>query len=305
MSSGLCYNARRLVGVLFFAWAALSFADARPEPSASLLLPDVPFHPQEDFQCGPAALAMLLNHAGIAVTPEQLQPQVYLPAREGSLTAEMLAATRRQQRIPYLVPGNLDAMLRELADGYPLLVLLNLGLSWWPRWHYAVLIGHDADRRELILHSGRERASRMQLTPFLNSWQRGGNWAMLASQPARLPRSADPGWVLQQGIALEQAGQDRVAAELYQAAVDRWPDVAELWFGLGNVAYRQALLQKAEFAWQQALQHKPASVPARLNLIELLLEQGRAEDARRLVQQGLQLEPRRAEYLQLQQRLQP
>ena len=51
-------------------------------------LTDTPFFPQEAYQCGPAALATLLNANGVAVSPEQLVPQVYLPERRGSLQVE-------------------------------------------------------------------------------------------------------------------------------------------------------------------------------------------------------------------------
>jgi len=55
----------------------------------------VPFYPQDDYQCGPAALAMVLGAGGKAIEPEALRPQVYLPDRHGSLQVEMLAAARR------------------------------------------------------------------------------------------------------------------------------------------------------------------------------------------------------------------
>jgi hypothetical protein len=63
-------------------------------PSA-IELDQSPFFPQEEFHCGPAALATTLNAAGIGATPEELARQVFLPARRGSLQAEMPAAARR------------------------------------------------------------------------------------------------------------------------------------------------------------------------------------------------------------------
>ena len=51
----------------------------------SLELRGTPFFPQEDYQCGPAALATVLRAGGAGGDAESLQPQVYLPARAGSL----------------------------------------------------------------------------------------------------------------------------------------------------------------------------------------------------------------------------
>ena len=44
-------------------------------------LKEVPFHAQEEYHCGPAALAMVLNAAGVGATPVALVEQVYLPGR--------------------------------------------------------------------------------------------------------------------------------------------------------------------------------------------------------------------------------
>ena len=64
-------------------------------------LTQVPFFPQEEYQCGPAALATALASFGVKVTPEELVPQVYIPERKGSLQVEMLAAARRHGLVSY------------------------------------------------------------------------------------------------------------------------------------------------------------------------------------------------------------
>lgn len=85
-------------------------------------LQDVPFFPQDEFQCGPAALATVLVDSGVAVTPDELTDKVYLPEREGSLQLELIAASRRYERLPYVLDGTLAAILAELAAGRPVLV---------------------------------------------------------------------------------------------------------------------------------------------------------------------------------------
>ena len=94
--------------------------DRRPDglPAAAEIAA-TPFFAQEDYQCGPAALAMVLTHAGRAATPEALAPQVYLPARKGSLQAEMLATARRHQLVAYPLAPQLEDLLREIAAGNP------------------------------------------------------------------------------------------------------------------------------------------------------------------------------------------
>jgi hypothetical protein len=61
---------------------------------ASAELTEVPFFPQKDYECGPAALATSLVYFGAPVTPDELVSQVYLPERKGSLQVEMIASAR-------------------------------------------------------------------------------------------------------------------------------------------------------------------------------------------------------------------
>ena len=86
---------------------------ARGDAPATAVLLDVPFHPQTEYQCGPAALATVLGASGVATSPEALVPQVYLPGREGSLQMELVAATRRAGRIPYEVERDPEGLLAE------------------------------------------------------------------------------------------------------------------------------------------------------------------------------------------------
>src|SRR5207237_7460971 len=50
-----------------------------PQLHERVELKDVPFFAQDEYQCGPAALATVLANAGLKLTPEQLVPEVYLP----------------------------------------------------------------------------------------------------------------------------------------------------------------------------------------------------------------------------------
>ncbi|MGD8236773.1 MAG: hypothetical protein PVJ65_11540, partial [Chromatiales bacterium] len=79
-------------------------AEQAGEPLVQLA--DTPFFPQQAYQCGPAALATVLNANGVSISPEQLVPQVYLPERRGSLQVEMIAAARRYDQVPVVIePG--------------------------------------------------------------------------------------------------------------------------------------------------------------------------------------------------------
>lgn len=252
------------------------------------LLSHVPFFAQEQFQCGPAALAMTLNASGLATTPDMLQPQVYLPAREGSLQPEMLAAARRNGRLPVVLAPRLDAVLTEIADGRPVIVLQNLSLPILPQWHYAVAIGYDLDRGELVLHSGVTEGQRLTLQVFERTWARSGYWAMVADAPAKLPRTPAPEALLAAAIALERV--DATAArQAYQALTERAPRMTLAWIGLGNTAFASGDREQAASAFEHATVLDPQAADAWNNLANALAALGRREEARSAARRAIAL----------------
>jgi hypothetical protein len=260
------------VGALALA-ACSVLAPALPEDPARELT-RVPFFPQTIHQCGPAALATVLTWSGAPTTPEELAPQVYIPQRQGSLALELVAATRRAGRIPYPLQPDPSALLAELRAGTPVLVLQDLGLAWLKRWHYAVVIGFDAERDLLILRSGTERRRLESRERFIDSWERGGRWALVAMPPERLPASATPQDVVR---TLENSGNLLPAgtiARAYAAAASRWPSDATLLFAAANQAYGGALLDDAERLYRQLLAAEPHHVAGRNNYANLLIDRG-------------------------------
>jgi len=250
-----------------------------PAAPGSVELASTPFFPQQDHQCGPASLATVLTAAGHPATPEDLVDGLIIPARRGSLQAEMLAATRRAGLMPYVLPASVGAILSELYEGRPVIVLQNLGVESWPLWHYAVAIGYDAERGVAILRSGKDRRLEMRWPRFVRAWERGGRWAFSVLVPGSMPAAVEPTLFLEAAAGLETAGRLDAAAASYRAAVERWPDAALPWLGLGNVAYARRDLQAAAEALEQGVERAPGNAALHNNLAQVLLEAGCATAA--------------------------
>lgn len=158
-------------------------------------LVDVPFYPQEDYQCGPAALATVLVHRGVTTSPEALVPKVYLPERRGGLKLELVAAARQSGMLVYPLQPSLDALLAQVAAGNPVLVMQNLGLDWYPQWHFAVVVGYDRAKDELVLRSATTRRWVTDLRSFDRTWARAERWAVVTLPPnnCRPSRAWKPG----------------------------------------------------------------------------------------------------------------
>jgi tetratricopeptide (TPR) repeat protein len=252
-------------------------------------LSEVPFFAQEDYQCGPAALAMVMKHAGLAVDPEVLKPEVYLPGREGSLQVEMMGATRRHGLVAYQMSPVLGEVLEEVARGTPVVVLQNLALDWYPVWHYAVVIGYDLDKKEVILRSGRERDQRMSLVAFENTWARSAHWAMVAVSPEKVPYTAIESRYVAAVNAFGKVGQLPASRLAYLSAKKRWPDSLGVSIGLGNVAYLMKRMDEAEAEFRSAVTAHSDSVAALNNLAQTLSDMGRDEEALVFVQRAAKL----------------
>lgn len=251
-------------------------------------LSHVPFYPQEDYECGPAALAMAAGAEGVRVLPEQLVAQVYLPGRKGSLQQEMLAASRRQGLLAYPLAPTLEALLREVAAGNPVIVFQNLSLPVYPVWHYAVVIGYDRDQQRLWLHSGRSERMEMSLATFERTWARGAHWAMVALAPSRLPATAEPQAHAVAAAALERVDA-RAALLAYERALQAWPTQRAALLGVGNAAYTLGHPERAAKAYRQAVQQYPDFADAWNNLAQVLLEQGQLREAQQAISQALAL----------------
>ncbi len=265
----------------------MALRDAWPEQVAVRSeIADAPFFPQEDYQCGPAALATALAHAGAPVTPTQLVDAVYLPARQGSLQIEMLAAARRHGKVSYRLGPWFDDLLREVAAGNPVVVLQDNGLGAMTRWHYAVVVGFDYPAGELYLRSGVTRRMAMPFTVFEHTWKKSGYWAMVTMPPERIPVTAVEPEYLAAIAAMERVGDPRAAITAYSAFLQRWPDNLGASLGLANRHHVAHDFPQAETVLRRFLARHPDSVPVLNNLAQTLSDSGRNEEALTYINQA-------------------
>jgi len=263
-------------------------------PAVSL---EIPFFPQTENQCGPAALATVLTAAGAATNPEDLSAQVYLPARQGSLQVELLAATRRYTRIPFMLDPEINALLAEVSQGRPVLVLQNLRTRSLPAWHYAVLVGYDTQRNALQLNSGTDEGLWLEAPTFLRTWDWGGRWAIVALRPGEVPAILDDGpdgdlagrSDVAAGAGSAQATVERffraitdfeavagaeAAAPAWQVAAAKWPGHRWPTLALGNQAYEYGNMGAAMHWYRQGLAANPHDPALANNLASVLGEAG-------------------------------
>ncbi len=259
----------------FHSTAMLQKADGIP---SRLELEAVPFFPQKDYQCGPAALATVLRWSGLSVTPENLTDEVFTPEKKGSLQTALIGAARRHGRIAYVLSGPEDLFV-EVAAGNPVIVLQNLGLSWYPVWHYAVVIGYDLTERTVVLRSGHIARKVLSFWVFENTWARSNHWGIVILRPDQFPAVVKEDLFTEAVLGLEKARRFQDAVDGYQTVLTRWPENLPALIGIGNCYYALGELENAETAFRKTIRLHPESGSAFNNLAQILIEQGRKQEA--------------------------
>ncbi|HKO89253.1 MAG TPA: PA2778 family cysteine peptidase [Burkholderiales bacterium] len=290
-------NARLIAGVLLLA-ALNGCANFVPETMAlrekpptdikpQVELTEVPFFPQDAYQCGPAALATVLAHEKVPVTPAELVSQVYVPDRKGSLQVEMLAAPRRHGMVSYPLSPHLSDLLREVEAGNPVIVLQNHGIMPpFDKWHYAVVVGYDIPGEKIILRSGPHMRQVLPMGSHEYVWRKSHYWAMVAVPPDRIPATAsERGWLA--ALADFERVDPAKAREGYRTFLARWPENVDAMVGLANTHYKMGDFKEAEVVLRRAQQRKPQSVVVLNNLAQTLSDQGRSAEALPLAERAV------------------
>lgn len=265
---------------------ALEQPSGLPERAA---VADVPFYPQEDYYCGPASLAMMLSWAGIPSDQEKIAAQIYTPGRRGTLPLDVLAGARRNGALAVEV-NSLQDILAEISAGNPVMVFQNLGLTIWPQWHFAVVVGYDLEKEDIVLHSGLDPQRIHNLHAFEKTWQRADYWAITVTAPDHLPAQASELDILRGAAGLERAEQYPAAITAYQTIARRWPDSTIAYMGEGNTRFKLGDFTSAAAAFHAATEINPSYAAAWHNLANSLAAQGLRNDAMEAAQKAVTLD---------------
>lgn len=260
------FNARFLSGI-FIALAmsacastpqTIHFLESPPkEITKKIELSSVQFFPQEEYQCGPAALATILSYQGVKVTSDELVNKVYLPEKKGSLQVEMVSAARSYGLLMYKLKGTIETLIREIESGNPVLVFQNLSLDIMPKWHYAVVVGYDIDKSILILHSGINKSYKISFETFERTWQRANHWAYMVLTPGKIPQTGEVLEYVKASADLAELGYTEAALQSLSSGFKKWPENTLVIMALANTKYAMNNYYKALELFELELNLRP------------------------------------------------
>ena len=150
------------------------------ESGPSRSIEDVPFYPQEMYQCGPASLAGVLNSWGVSVSPEEIADEVYSRSAKGTLNVDLVFYAERLGLKASHYRGSIEDLRKKIDSGFPLVVMVDYGFWVYEQNHFMTVLGYDGTG--VVVHSGKERGKHVPLGSFLKSWKRTGYWTLLVTK---------------------------------------------------------------------------------------------------------------------------
>jgi predicted double-glycine peptidase len=140
-----------------------------------LTILDVPFISQSEALCGGAAAAMVMRYWGARGLDAESFAHLVDRSASGIRTTALIDDIRRRGWTATALAGTSQALSRELADGRPILTLIEDRPG---TFHYIVVIGATA--RAVVYHDPARTAFRtMSRDDFDRRWSAAGHWMAL------------------------------------------------------------------------------------------------------------------------------
>ncbi|HEY9462371.1 MAG TPA: papain-like cysteine protease family protein [Vicinamibacterales bacterium] len=184
-----------LLAVVLWVGSAEGGQSNRP-----LAILDVPFISQSEALCGGAAAAMVMRYWGARGLDAGSFAHLVDRSAAGIRTTALVDDIRRRGWSATAIAGSDEAIARELADGRPILTLIQDRPG---TFHYIVIIG--ATQRAVVYHDPARTAFRtMSREEFDRRWSAADRWMALVVPPvAAESRAATPGTPSEPDAAFE------------------------------------------------------------------------------------------------------
>jgi len=150
---------------------------AIPEATSIHVIEKVPFFSQEDYHCGPASLAMVLNFWGIPENPDDIAKEIFSESARGTLNIDMVLYAQGKGLSADQCKSNIGELRRFIDSGYPVIVLVDYGFYLYQVNHFMVVTGYNENG--IIVNSGRDRDKYIPAKDFLKTWERADFWTLL------------------------------------------------------------------------------------------------------------------------------
>ena len=226
--------------------------------------------------CGPGSLSAVLGYHGEPVSLEELDAALPKGRNGGVVTLDLVLEARRRGYDARLVEGSPELVERELLEGRPVILMLQVLNAPGERrdlFHYIVAEGIEPSRGVVRVQLGDGKVRWTTFERLDRAWRATRRTALLIAPGGPGVRTVAQNSI-RYAVALEAAGRADEAVALYRTLIETDPGSTLLWTNLGNAEASRGEAALAEAAYRRALELDPAHADALNNLAWLLLEQG-------------------------------
>jgi ABC-type bacteriocin/lantibiotic exporter with double-glycine peptidase domain len=173
----------RLIAIVTVLLFLLVCCASSNRPSAvKVVIPDVPFYSQEAYQCGPTALAIVIDYwvkrsgQGLWLTPEQIAADIYSKSAHGVLGVDIENYSRRYGFVTRQYTGNMDDLRQNVDLRQPLILLVDNGNFAYQANHFMVVTGYTD--KGFVVNSGKREGQWISEEELEKIWKRNRYWTL-------------------------------------------------------------------------------------------------------------------------------
>jgi predicted double-glycine peptidase len=178
----------RLIIIMCALALPVCCATNTPDMSGEAVMIDgLPFFGQDTYQCGPTALATVVDYwnrktgMGKWVTPEQVAAEIYSPTAKGVLGVDLEIYAKRHGFKEGQYSGTLRDLRAKVDAGIPVIIFVDYGVSVYHVNHFMVVTGYRGDG--VLVNSGRHENFWISGKELEKIWKKNGYWS-LALRPS-------------------------------------------------------------------------------------------------------------------------
>jgi ABC-type bacteriocin/lantibiotic exporter with double-glycine peptidase domain len=151
-------------------------------PPDGALLSGVPFFRQDDFQCGPSALATVIGYwyarknTGKRLSHDDVVAAVYSPGAGGVLGIDLELYAKRLGFDTTQYSGSIADIRANIKKETPLIILVDYGYLMYQNNHFMVTTGYTDDG--IVVNSGRKQNEIIPDRELEKIWRKTGFWSL-------------------------------------------------------------------------------------------------------------------------------
>ena len=147
------------------------------------VLEKVPFEKQNAYQCGPAALAGVLNYWGAKAATDEIAQGMVSPTAGGVLGVDLEAYAQKHGFNATDYTGSIQDLKNKIDAGFPVIVEVDYGFWVYQKNHFMTVVGYysgkNGDPGGLIVHDGYTPFAKIPEEEFMKIWKKTGYWSLL------------------------------------------------------------------------------------------------------------------------------